>query len=254
MKQWIDRKKQGLIFRARNLRYGILFLFSAGHRIPSKLWVRGRYRAFRFRFQQGPGFYYEFREICLEDCYSLKDIKKRVPVSAIIDIGANQGLFLLAARKNFPHAAIQGYEPNSQLADLLVHNSKNLKAQVFMEAVSDEDGKMQLQFGETDLQTTVIKSEAGSVTATSFSKVIERAGGGIDLLKLDCEGGEWPLLQMVELWKYVKAVTMEYHLWAKPGMTVERLVNELASMGFEIINISRLSESFGLLTAVKAKP
>ena len=68
---------------------------------------------------------------------------------------------------------------------------------------------------------------------------------------LDCEGSEWPLLEMQELWKHINAVTMEFHLWAKQGMSTGMLTERLQQCGFRVISLSPLSNTFGLLTAIK---
>lgn len=252
MQGWFNQKLNGLLFRWKAFRYGIWYLFSNQYKVPDKLWVGGGYKSFNFKYADKDAFYYEFREICLEDCYGLEAIGKRMPVSTIVDIGSNQGLFLISARKAFPKATVHGYEPNPGLKEVLEHNAGAIKAITFMEAVSDADGLMQLEFGETDLHTVAVKSEAGSVKAISFANVIKRAGGNIDLLKLDCEGGEWVLLEMKDVWEHVHAITMEYHLWAKPGMTTDLLKKKLNDLGFIIIHFSPLKDSFGLLTAVRA--
>ena len=251
MNKWINQKISGLYFRWRNLGYGILFFSSSGFKVPKRLFVRGKFRTFLFLFRNTEAFYYEFREICIEDCYLLGQIKNKITVKSIVDIGANQGLFVLAARKTWGDAVIQAYEPNPQLSDALANNASACQAVVFQEAVSDQDGKMSLQFGETDLQTMAYKSDAGNVKATAFSKVIARAGGTIDLLKLDCEGGEWPLLDQTHPWKDIRSVTMEYHLWARPGMTLVALEKRINELGFTIIHKSILTDQFGILTAIK---
>ena len=122
-------------------------------------------------------------------------------VKRVLDIGANQGLFALAARRQFPSAEIVCYEPNEQLATVLDHNSDQLNAKVWYEAVTREDCKVELEIGETDLQNTTKVSSNGEINGVAFKKAIERAGGTIDLLKLHCEGGEWELFEDEKSWE-----------------------------------------------------
>lgn len=110
---------------------------------------------------------------------------------------------------------------------------------------------MELTFGETDLHTTAKASPQGTTRGTAFRKVLELAGGHIDILKLDCEGGEWELFEDTATWKGVRSVTMEYHLWAKPGSTDKDVRDILERLGFGIVFHNPLSHRFGLITAIK---
>jgi len=59
--------------------------------------------------------------------------------------------------------------------------------------------------------------------------------GDIDLLKLDCEGAEWDIFECKDAWRAVRALTMEYHLWAKPASTPDSLRWQLSGLGFSQI-------------------
>ncbi len=168
-----------------------------------------------------------------------------------MDIGANQGLFAIAVRQYFKDAQLACYEPNKELSTWLTHNANTVDAKVYFEAVSSQDGKMELIYGETDLHTIAISNADGPIEGVSLRNVVARAGGFIDILKMDCEGGEWDLLTDREVWKDIGAITMEYHLWAKPEVTVQMLSEQIGSLGFRVLTIALLSDSFGILTAIK---
>lgn len=172
-------------------------------------------------------------------------------IKTIVDIGANQSLFIIAARRAFPGAKIFGYEPNKELESILTPNAKQLKAQIYYEAVTKEDCMVQLEFGQSDLNTISRPSAVGEITGTSLRKVIERAGGKIDLIKMDCEGGEWDLFEDEASWQNINALTMEYHLWAKEGSTFNDVASILRKLNFKIIFHEPSTESFGIVTAVK---
>lgn len=238
--------------RWRAHQYGIHYLSSSGFHIPKQLKVGGAKKPFEFDASSGPEFMYEFREICINDCYQLHTLKKIMPeVKTIVDIGANQGLFTLAARQFFAKARIECYEPNGQLKDRLSHNAQMLGAQVYYEAATQTDCRMELEFDGSDLHTQAKTQQEGSVQGRAFKKIIERAGGSIDILKMDCEGGEWGLLEDRESWSFVNAITMEYHLWAKPGSKVETIIEILTGFGFEILHHQGIDEKFGLMTAIR---
>ena len=249
---FLQQKIAGLLRRYQYLQYGIGYLRSADFYIPSRLHINGSKRSFSFAAPADPAFVYEFDEICIKDCYQLRRLKKLLPqVNTISDIGANQGLFAIAARQNFSNAIINCYEPNTALAPMLSQNAEAVQATVFYEAVAKQDCTMNLQFGASDLHTVASPSATGTIQGTAFSKIIERAGGHIDLLKLDCEGGEWAIMEDTASWQQVGAVTMEYHCWAKPGSSAEEVRRLLQSMGFTIIAHHPLTHQFGLLTAMK---
>jgi hypothetical protein len=62
--------------------------------------------------------------------------------------------------------------------------------------------------------------------------------GRVRLLKLDCEGAEWPLLERATQWQRVEAICGEYHLPplvpAHPLADPERLRERLEGWGFRV--------------------
>lgn len=133
----------------------------------------------------------DFLGIFLDDMYRLEILRDVArPVRNIVDIGANQGLFTVCARAYFPDAAIHAYEPNPALRVILSTNAGRVGATVFMEAVGAQDGRVRIEpQGDSNL-TRVATDPEGDVPMTPFAEVVRRAGGTIDLLKLDCEGWE----------------------------------------------------------------
>ena len=232
--------------------FGIYYLKDSGLQLPDVLKVNGRSIPLRFIDRKSSGFLYEFTEICLNDCYHLNILFKEIAeIKTIIDIGANQGLFTLAARSKFPNAAINCYEPNRELQPVLDFNAQQLQSTIFYEAVTKEPCKVLLEFGETYLHTQSKHSQDGNITGTALKEVIKRAGGRIDILKLDCEGAEWELFEDTASWACIRAVTMEYHLWAKEGATHSSIKAILEALNFKVIVQDPLSATFGLITAVR---
>ena len=252
MTSFFSKKYNGLLMRLKYSSLGIFYLKSSDIQIPNELKINGSFKKINFLDRKHKFFSYEFREICINDCYHLHVLKNQLNrIENIIDIGANQGLFTIAARQQFSKAKISCYEPNKELQSVLDHNSKQLNAQVWYEAVTKEDCKVELEFGETDLQNTTKFSLNGEITGTAFKKVIERAGGNIDLLKLDCEGAEWELFEDEDSWKNIRAVTMEYHLWARKGSCFDDIKQIIEKLNFNLITHNPISESFGIITAIK---
>ena len=178
---FLNKKINGLKKRWKDLGYGIVY-FRANHfRIPLSLWINGRFKKLRFINRSSKEFVYEFTEICINDCYCLKMLNQNLKkIHSIVDIGANQGIFLVAARKRFPKAIIDCYEPNINMEKSLKYNSQLLSANSYFEAVTKEDCMVDLTFSESDLHTTTRFSSHGDVRGTAFRRVIERAGGEVD--------------------------------------------------------------------------
>ena len=249
---FLQKKYNSISKRIKSASYGIFYAKSADFVVPKSLKINGKYKDFKFIDIQSPPFVYEFTQICLNDCYHLKALKRELKkVNNIIDIGANQGLFTIAARQHFPNAKISCYEPNQYLLPILSPNAERLNSKVYYEAVTKEDCKVFLEFGETDMHTQTHLSANGEVTGTSLKKVIERAGGKVDLLKMDCEGAEWDLFEDESIWTDIKGLTMEYHLWAKKGSSFIEVASILKKLNFKILFHDRLSESFGIVSCIK---
>ena len=188
---------------------------------------------------------HEFHRIAIEDCYRLAKISR--PVRTVLDVGANIGLFAIAARHHFPEAAIHCYEPNPALASFILPHCKAVNATYYAEAIGAKSGSVSLNSRGNSLHSTI--SSVGFIRQTAFCDATARLGE-IDLLKLDCEGAEWDLFSVTEPWQQVRHLTMEYHLWANPGATVETLFAKLEALGFHRINIEP-KNSFGLAFACK---
>jgi FkbM family methyltransferase len=192
---------------------------------------------------------YEFRNIFYEDCYGLRKVAGTV--NNILDVGGNLGFFSLLARSCFPGARIHTYEPNPNIQNHLSNNTQGLSIEVYPEAIGASDGHVNLNTDKGSLFSTTESSENGKIKQTGLLRAIERMGGTVDLLKLDCEGSEWQFFEDQEVWKRIHRVTMEYHLWAKPGMDVPDMLARLRSYGFRIGHLCE-EPRWGILWAAKS--
>lgn len=219
----------------------------ATFRLPNSLCLNGRMQPLSLPDENGVRV--AFIELLLDDCYGCLALKKRgEPIQTVLDIGGNVGLFGVMARSSFPEAKIHCYEPNRNLEKYLSIQSISAGFDYFIEAVGLEDGTVTLDFGSDSVLTRSKPDNAGNVSQIAFGKAIERLGGSVDLLKIDCEGAEWDIFEDAASWRQVRHVSMEYHLW--PNHTHEEVKNVMQGLGYRInTNIFDPLSNFGLLTA-----
>ncbi len=151
--------------------------------------------------------------IVLNDTYGLKKFQN---LKNIVDIGANIGIFSIHAATLFPQAKILAYEPCSQTFANLKKNVDSFNVQVYPYAVGQQSGKVHLSV-EGDLTACyVAKNSSNSLNSSqicdmiSFEEVVDQMGGTIELLKLDCEGSEYEIIQSPRF-HCVQHVVGEFH-------------------------------------------
>jgi FkbM family methyltransferase len=182
----------------------------------------------------------------------------------VVDIGANVGMYAIYAALNLvPKGTVFAYEPNPVCAARIQENcslNRIENVSVINRAVAKMNGKVSFNIAE--------RSGDSSVFAIPDRKTIDYVEGirpekllsaypKIDLLKIDCEGGEFIVLWETSAaeWERVKAVSMEYHLGFNtgyPDSSAKLIEDRLREFGFKIL----LSEptpnpSFGYIIASK---
>ncbi|MDY6874562.1 MAG: FkbM family methyltransferase, partial [Chloroflexota bacterium] len=152
-----------------------------------------------------------------------------VPVEdgwTVVDIGAGVGDFAILAAYDGPDVRVYAYEPFPESYQLLIRNlTLNAISNVtaFQQAVWREAGTLALDLsGGEPLQIASretggagdVFAETVEVQALTLGDVLEGQGlARIDLLKLDCEGAEYPILlaSPPEVLVRVDRIVMEYH-------------------------------------------
>jgi hypothetical protein len=76
----------------------------------------------------------------------------------------------------------------------------------------------------------------GDINLVSLRTAVERLGGSVDLLKLDCEGAEWEIFDDLEPFKAVGMVRMEYHL-TRPDRSLGWMIDRLTGAGFRLLRL-----------------
>jgi FkbM family methyltransferase len=187
--------------------------------------------------------FHDLVDVLLDDSYGLGRIKH---ANTIVDIGANIGLFSGFARLRFPNATIQAYEPDPDTFRMAEQNLAGL-ATIYNSGVWATDGVARVQTrGSSPLTNQVIPDEGGNVSLVSFRTVLDRAGGTIDLLKVDCEGAEWTFMKDPDLFRAVRAVRMEYHL-VQGVQTVWHVQDLAIRLGYEITRFEKNGPCHGIL-------
>jgi FkbM family methyltransferase len=134
----------------------------------------------------------------------------------ILDVGANIGLFGVYALGRWPEARITSFEPdpdNFRVLDLTVGaNQREGSWDDVPAAVSDADGVLEFAPGDgakSHLSPSAADEATITVPAVDF---FDRLGDGVDLVKMDIEGGEWQILADPRLATApVRVIRLEWH-------------------------------------------
>jgi FkbM family methyltransferase len=237
-------------FRWKWARLGVRFLRTRDFRLDHVA-VHGRRVALNYPEGERKVLEHELAQIYFEDCYRLGRVSPRP--ARVLDVGGNVGMFSLVARHHFPTAVIHCYEPNPRLHGFLRGHVEPLEVKVFGEAVGDRAGTVAMAGGSGSLYGTVVADAGGTVPMIAFDTAVERIGGDVGLLKLDCEGAEWGILENSKAFDAVAVLTMEYHLWARPGSTTRDIATLVEKRGLRVREVvQRPGEEWGLLFAKRA--
>jgi FkbM family methyltransferase len=207
-----------------------------------------------------------FREIFLDRDYMVVDDVIEEASGAILDIGAHIGLFSMYVRGLNDNVKIFAYEPAPEnFAVMKEHFKENHVGGVVAKnvAVTGRDGETVLFLSEDSHNHSIwnvfgtVKKEV-KVPTVSMRKIFERdfarAGVGFcDLVKMDCEGAEFEILESMEaeLFKKTGAFYIEYHEYLD-GKKKEDLVKILQKNGFKTrVTPSRYDRKLGFVFAYR---
>jgi FkbM family methyltransferase len=225
-KTWIRRKMN-------SWQFGVPFTRSGRIEVPESIPLAEQ--DVRTATPDEHGVKADFSTIFLDDSYGLLSTDLGADRPHILDVGANIGLFGVAARRLYPSATIHAYEPAPALEQYLRHHAREAGYSYFMEAVGANEGTAELVREGDSNQTQVQRRETGTTPVVSLQTAVDRLDGSVDLLKLDCEGGEWELFDAPGPWASIRWVTMEYHLWATSGVRHQDLPGKVQDLGFEVV-------------------
>lgn len=234
---------------ANSLRFRVAFVLPRWFKMPAQMRMRSRTARLQFLEEEGVGA--DFITCVLRNSYGLG--KRLSGIRTIVDVGANFGFFSLAARARYPDAAIHAYEPNPRVRNLLRANVEGFAVEVHPEAVGGEcrDAELIDDGPSNQARISLENNDASAchVRQVNLLTVLERVGGPIDLLKLDCEGAEWEMMHASAGWESVRHVRFEYHLYR--GETADQAVKTLRSLGFTTERVERQDEQSGVIWAAR---
>lgn len=246
---------------------GFLFLRAASFKLPKKIKKKDEF--INLYLPNEHGVKISFVEILLDDVYKLHlikkiSVKKNFLIKSILDIGANCGIFCVAARLKFPFSVIHAYEPNLFIEKYLKYQSSLFNFNYYTKAVGKNDGSTTLN---VDPMESVLSSSSHDfveykvnkivkkvVPKLSIKKVFQKTPNKIlDIVKMDCEGAEWEILTELNIWKNVRFLTMEYHL--DKSNNYNNIAKAINKIGFTLITNLRKSKelNYGTLLAYNPK-
>lgn len=142
------------------------------------------------------------------------------PIRVIVDIGANIGATAVFFKNMHPEATLYCFEPHRSSFELLVYNTAQLDGVFpYNYGLHEVESRVRLYQGKLDgISNSIIPGH--DVSDTYVAVALKSAGEEmrrlqlerIDILKVDTEGCEVPILRNLVKWLgEIKVIYLEYH-------------------------------------------
>ena len=150
---------------------------------------------------------------CYEPPSAVADVLGPRGPASVLDLGGNIGLFGAYALGRWPTAEVTSYEPDPHNARLLVEtialNGLADRWRLVEKAVATRVGSAPFAVGHFADSHMAASGEAAVSVRTADLFGLEH---GVDLLKMDIEGGEWPILLEPRLPELrARVILLEWH-------------------------------------------
>ena len=188
----------------------------------------------------------------------------------VLDIGAHVGSFAINVATRHPGARVECYEPSAQSAEYLRRNiaANGLDERVIAHeaALADREGTALLDDNAAGSVHNGLVQDDGRLVAgaenldrrhrvavrtTTFDAAVAAAPSPPDIVKMDCEGGEYALVyaSSPQSWASVSHVVMEYHPVA--GQSWDELRSWLGRAGLTVARHQPIAPGLGTAWLVR---
>ena len=176
----------------------------------------------------------------------------------IIDVGGHIGLFMLFCEQFCHKGKIYCFEPASDNYKIFLDNTKlnNFKNVFpFNIAVSKQDGKIPLYLNDDTSGHSIFLKNSNSIKVDSITlqKIFDLNNiEKCNLLKLDCEGSEYEIIDSLpeSYFSMIDKMIIEYHFAEKYPKLLTNLIKKLERTSFSV-DVKKLSGDMGLIFAIK---
>jgi FkbM family methyltransferase len=188
--------------------------------------------------EQGAGF--SVFEIFLNKEYESETVKIQEG-DIVFDIGSNIGIFSLYSAYNLAKE-IHCFEPGKEQFNAIKNNLSNKFNNLYANNLAVTKSKGTIKFYLSDFSTTssTFAKLSGNYIEVETIDIETYANDNnitkIDYLKIDCEGGEYEIIEFMNenfLRESVDKICLEYHIFEdEDNLKLKRLVNKLHKCGF----------------------
>lgn len=200
-----------------------------------------------------PGARLPMYEQFADDCYDRSWVLGADAPLSVLDVGAHVGAFAVNLASARPDVRVECYEPSPSSARYLRHNleANGLASRVRVHecalagsvgtALLDDNAGASVHNGLIAGKHRLVAGADGAgrrgvlvVPTTTFARALAEAPAPFDVVKLDCEGGEYAMVYASSPgdWTSVRRIVLEYH--PVEGQSWDDLRAWFAAAGFAV--------------------